>query len=196
LPVTDVVRCAWARTPASIAYHDREWGVPVRDDRTLFEFLVLEGAQAGLSWETILAKRARYREVFAHFDPERVAAFGELDVARLLADPGIVRNRAKILAAIANARAVLAIARDAGSFADFVWRYVGGIPIVNAPASPGDVPAATSLSTSISRDLRARGMRFVGPMIVYAFMQAAGLVDDHLASCAFSGAQGMRKPRT
>ncbi len=177
-------RCPWARTPASIAYHDAEWGVPVHDDRTLFEFVTLEGAQAGLSWETILAKRARYREVFAGFDIERVAALGERDVERLMLDAGIVRNRAKIRSTIGNARALLALRRDAATtFAAFLWAYVAGTPIVNRPRSPEAVPATTPLAKKLSRDLRARGFTFVGPTIVYAFMQAVGLVDDHLADC-------------
>jgi DNA-3-methyladenine glycosylase I len=177
------VRCDWARTALSIPYHDREWGTPVHDDRTLFEFLVLEGAQAGLSWETILAKRARYREVFAGFDIERVAAFGARDVTRLLGDAGIVRNRAKIVAAIDNARAVLAIAAEFGSFDAYLWRYVEGRPIVSAPRSPGTLPATTPLAERLSKDLRARGCRFVGPTIAYAFMQAVGLVNDHITAC-------------
>jgi DNA-3-methyladenine glycosylase I len=177
-------RCDWARTPASIAYHDTEWGVPVHDDRTLFEFVTLEGAQAGLSWETILAKRVRYRAVFARFDVARVATFGERDVARLLADPGIVRNRLKIRSTIANARALLALrATEGTTFADFLWSYVDGEPLVNRPASLADVPATTPLAQRLSRDLRARGFAFVGPTIVYAFMQAVGLVDDHVVSC-------------
>jgi len=181
---SELVRCAWARTPASVEYHDNEWGVAVHDDRTLFEFLTLEGAQAGLSWETILAKRARYREVFANFDVARVAKFGERDVERLLADPGIVRNRLKIRSTIANAAALLALREAEGtSFADFLWSYVDGKPLVNRPHSLDDVPAKTPLAEKLSRDLRARGFNFVGPTIVYAFMQAVGLVDDHLVSC-------------
>jgi DNA-3-methyladenine glycosylase I len=177
-------RCAWARTPASIAYHDREWATPVRDDRTLFEFLVLEGAQAGLSWETILAKRERYRAVFANFEIVRVARFGERDVARLMGDRGIVRNRSKIDAAIGNARAALALCEATGAtLGAYLWAYVGGEPIVTRPQTPADIPATTPLSERISKDLKARGFRFVGPTIVYAFMQAVGMVDDHLACC-------------
>ena len=166
-----------------IAYHDREWGRPVRDDRTLFEFLVLEGAQAGLSWQTILNKRERYREDFANFDIAKVAAFRKSDVARLMRDPGIVRNRLKIEAAIDNAKAALAVQAEFGSLAAYFWRFVGNKPIVNAPRTLADVPAMTPLAAEISKDLRARGFRFVGPTIVYAFMQAVGLVDDHLAGC-------------
>ncbi len=170
-----------------MAYHDREWGVPVHDDRALFELLVLEGAQAGLSWETILAKRARYREVFANFEIARVARLGTSDVERLLGDAGIVRHRGKIESAIANAAAVQVLRRELGSFAAYVWEYVGGVPLVNAPRTPADLPATTPLAARLSRDLRARGCSFVGPTIVYAFMQAAGLVDDHLVDCFAKG---------
>jgi DNA-3-methyladenine glycosylase I len=176
-------RCGWARTDAAIAYHDREWGTPVHDDRTLFEFLVLEGAQAGLSWETILRKRERYREVFDGFELERVAAYGARKRAALLRDAGIVRNRAKIEAAVGNARAVLAIASEFGSFDRYLWGMTGGAPIVNAPRQPDEIPATTPLAEALSRDLRARGCRFVGPTIVYAFMQAVGLVNDHVVTC-------------
>jgi len=181
MPVS--ARCPWARSEAAIAYHDREWGVPVHDDRTLFEFLVLEGAQAGLSWETILRKRERYRQAFDGFALERVAAYGPRKLAVLARDPGIVRNRAKIEAAVASAQAILAIVRERGSFDAFLWSYVGATPLVNAPKVPSDVPATTPLAERISRDLRARGFRFVGPTIVYAFMQAVGLVNDHLVTC-------------
>ena len=176
-------RCGWARTQAAIAYHDREWGAPVHDDRTLFEFLVLEGAQAGLSWETILRKRERYREVFDGFDPARVAAYGARKRAALLRDAGIVRNRAKIDAAVGNAKAVLAMTHEFGSFERYLWDMVGGVPIVTAPRSVEDIPATTPLAERLSRDLRARNCRFVGPTIVYAFMQAVGLVNDHLVTC-------------
>lgn len=177
------VRCGWARTPESIAYHDREWGRPVRDDRTLFEFLILEGAQAGLSWETILKKRENYRAAYANFDVAKVARFGKRDVARLLADAGIVRNRAKIAASIGNAKAALALQAEFGSLAKYFWAYVGNKPIVGAPATLADLPVTTPLATTISKDLKARGFRFVGPTIVYSFMQAVGLVDDHLTTC-------------
>jgi DNA-3-methyladenine glycosylase I len=166
-----------------IAYHDAEWGTPVRDDRVLFEFLVLEGAQAGLSWETILRKRERYREVFHGFDPARVAAFAPGKRAALLRDPGIVRNRAKIDAAVDNAGALLRVAREFGSFERYLWDAVGGVPLVNSPRQPEDVAANSPLAERLSRDLRARGFRFVGPTIVYAYMQAVGLVNDHLVCC-------------
>jgi DNA-3-methyladenine glycosylase I len=188
MPVDGPPRCAWATKPATIAYHDREWGVPTHDDRTLFEFLILEGAQAGLSWETILGKREHYRKVFAHFDPAKVARYGERDVARLVTDAGIVRHRGKIESAIANARAVKAIAREHGSFDAYVWSYVDGTPIANAPRTQADVPATSPLAERFSRDLRARGCSFVGPTIVYAFMQATGLIDDHLVTCFRSAA--------
>ncbi len=181
MPVT--ARCPWARTPASVAYHDREWGIPLHDDRRLFELLVLEGAQAGLSWETILTKREAYRIAFAGFDIARVAAFDEADKARLMGDAGIVRNRAKIASAIGNARAVLAVRETCGTFDAYVWSFVGGVPIDNEPQTVAEIPASTPLAAAFSRDLRGRAFSFVGPTIVYAFMQAAGLVNDHLASC-------------
>lgn len=183
MPLAELRRCAWATKPATIAYHDREWGVPTHDDRALFEYLVLEGAQAGLSWDTILAKRERYREVFAHFDRDLVARFEERDVARLVLDAGIVRHRGKIESAIANAKAARSVAREHGSFDAYVWSFVDGVPLVNAPRGQLDVPATTPLAQHFSRDLRARGFSFVGPTIVYAFMQAAGLVNDHLTTC-------------
>ena len=164
-----VKRCAWPRNPLAIAYHDREWGVPVRNDRRLFEFLILEGAQAGLSWDTILAKRANYRRAFAGFDPKRVARFGTRDARRLLADEGIVRNRAKIAAAITNARCFLEVQREFGSFARYVWRFAG--------ARPKDA------SVQLSKDLQRRGFKFVGSTIMYAFMQAVGMVNDHEKGC-------------
>ena len=177
-------RCRWAGTdPLMIAYHDREWGVPVRDDRRLFEFLVLEGAQAGLSWSTILKKRENYRRAFSGFDPANVARFTAEKRANLLADPGIVRNRAKIAAAIDNARGVLAIQKEHGSFRLYVWDFVGGKPIVNRRRLPRDVPAQTPESAALSEDLRRRGFRFVGPTICYAFMQAVGMVNDHQVRC-------------
>jgi DNA-3-methyladenine glycosylase I len=187
------VRCAWARSDWSIPYHDTEWGRPLHDDRALFELLVLEGAQAGLSWETILRKRDRYRAVFAGFDPARVARFGEAERAALLADPGIVRNRLKVESAIANAKAFLAVQEAFGTFAAYWWRFVNGLPIVNRPRTPDDVPATTPLAERISADLKNRGFRFVGPTIVYAFMQASGLVDDHLATCAFGATSPARQ---
>jgi DNA-3-methyladenine glycosylase I len=178
------MRCPWCGDdPLYVDYHDREWGVPVRDDRTLFEFLTLEGAQAGLSWLTILRKRDAYRRAFAGFDPARVASWGDDAVARLMADPGIVRNRLKIEAAIGNARAFLDVERVFGSFADYIWRFVDGRPIQGTSRSIADVPATTPLAQTISRDLKQRGFRFVGPTIVYAHMQATGMVNDHLVSC-------------
>jgi DNA-3-methyladenine glycosylase I len=183
MPNADVTRCFWARDPLDVVYHDREWGVPVRADRRLFEFLLLEGAQAGLSWLTILKKRAAYRRAFADFDPRRVARFGARDVKRLLGDAGIVRNRAKIAAAVANARAFLAVAAEHGSFATYVWRFVEGRPLQGRRRSRRDVPAETAVSRALSADLRRRGFRFVGPTICYAFMQAVGLVNDHTRDC-------------
>ncbi len=178
-----VVRCSWAKSDAMIEYHDREWGVPVHDDRRLFEFLILEGAQAGLSWETILRKREAYRRAFDGFDPERIAGYGARKTAALLADAGIVRNKAKIAAAIGNARAFLQIQSGLGSFDAYVWQFSGGAPIVRRRRTSADVPAVTPLAEKLSADLRARGFRFVGPTIVYSFMQAVGLVNDHLTRC-------------
>ena len=166
-----------------IAYHDREWGVPRHDDRVLFEFLILEGAQAGLSWDTILRKREHYRRAFDRFDPGRVAAYTPADVRRLLHDAGIVRNRAKIESAIANARALLAVQDEFGSFDRYIWSFVGGRPVRNRPRRLGDIPAHTPVSVTMSKALRARGFRFVGPTICYAFMQAVGLVNDHTVDC-------------
>jgi DNA-3-methyladenine glycosylase I len=192
--VTEVVRCSWARTPLSIAYHDDEWGVPQHDDGVLFEFLILEGAQAGLSWETILAKRENYRRAFVDFDPARVARFDARRVERLLADPGIVRNRLKVTAAIDNARAFLAVQKEHGSFDRYVWGFVPARrPIVTPRTALRGVPAETDESRALSKDLRARGFRFVGPTIMYAFMQAVGLVDDHLATCFRSTAPSRRR---
>ena len=165
-----------------IAYHDREWGVPSRDDRHLFEMLILEGAQAGLSWETVLRKRERYRKVFHEFDPARVARMRAAGVERLMRDPGIIRNRSKIESAIGNAKAFLAVQREFGSFAAYAWDFVGGKP-VDGRRRGGDVPAETPASRAFSADLRERGFRFVGPTIVYAFMQAVGMVNDHLLEC-------------
>ncbi len=169
--------------PLSIAYHDDEWGRPVHDDVRLFEFLVLEGAQAGLSWMTILRKREAYRRAYRGFDPAKVARFGARDVARLLADDGIVRNRAKVAASIDNARAALAVQREHGSLDAYLWSFVGGRPRRNRPASAREVPARTAQSDAMSAALRARGFRFVGSTICYAFMQACGLVDDHARGC-------------
>ena len=177
-------RCPWCGTdPLYVAYHDQEWGVPVHEDRRLFEFLVLEGAQAGLSWITVLKRREGYRRAFANFDPARVAAFDEADVARLLADPGIVRNRAKIASAIGNARAFRAVQAEYGSFAAFQWDFVGGRPIVNAWRRLAEVPARTEISDRLSKALKQRGFSFVGSTICYAHMQAVGMVNDHLLDC-------------
>jgi DNA-3-methyladenine glycosylase I len=178
-----VRRCSWARGDALTSYHDEEWGVPVHDDRRHFEFLVLEGAQAGLSWLTILRKRARYREVFRGFEPEAVARFTAADVRRLLADPGIVRNRLKVESAVTNARAFLGAAEEFGAFDRYVWRFVEGAPIVRAPRRPSEVRCTSPESDALSRDLKKRGFRFVGSTICYSYMQATGLVNDHLAGC-------------
>ncbi len=176
-------RCAWARTPLSIAYHDREWGVPVHDDNILFEFLTLEGAQAGLSWETILKKREAYRQEFASFDPALVARFSAARMARLLENPGIVRNRLKISSTVSNAKAFLAVQREFGSFDSYVWTFTGGTPRINRWRTPGQVPARTTQSDALSKDLSRRGFKFVGSTICYAFMQAVGMVNDHAISC-------------
>jgi DNA-3-methyladenine glycosylase I len=176
-------RCGWARDPLDVQHHDEEWGVPEHDDRRLFEFLILEGAQAGLSWLTILRKRDGYRRAFAGFDPEKVARFSESDVLRLLGEPGIVRHRAKIEATIGNARACCAIQREFGSLARYVWRFVSDTPIQNAWTSLSEVPSETDVSRALSRDLAKRGFRFVGPTICYAFMQSVGMVNDHVVGC-------------
>ncbi len=177
-------RCEWAGDdPLYVEYHDEEWGVPVHDDRTLFEFLVLEGAQAGLSWITILRKREGYREAFAGFDPERVARFGEPRVEKLLRNPGIVRNRLKVASAVTNARAFLAVRDEFGSFDAYLWRFVGGAPKKNAWKSLSRVPATTSESDALSKDLKRRGFKFVGSTICYAYMQAVGMVNDHVVGC-------------
>ena len=177
-------RCAWCGSdPLYRAYHDDEWGVPVHDDRRLFAFLVLEGAQAGLSWLTILKKRENYRKAFHAFDCERIARYTDADVARLLADAGIVRNRLKIASAIQNARSVLAIQEAYGSLAAYLWRYVDGVPRQNAWGSMAEIPARTELSDAMSRDMKKRGFKFVGSTICYAFMQAVGMVNDHTTDC-------------
>jgi DNA-3-methyladenine glycosylase I len=178
-----IQRCAWASNDLSIRYHDAEWGVPVHDDRLLFEFLVLEGAQAGLSWDTILRKRERYREVFDNFDPALVARYGKRKVKALLGDAGIVRNRLKIAAAISNAQAFLAVAEEFGSFDAYIWQFIGGRPRVNAWRTLKDLPARTAESDAMSKDLKRRGFRFVGSTICYAFMQAVGMVNDHAPDC-------------
>jgi DNA-3-methyladenine glycosylase I len=177
-------RCEWCGSdPLYVAYHDDEWGVPVHDDRLLFEFLILEGAQAGLSWLTILKKRDNYRKAFHDFDCERIARYTQADVARLLADPGIVRNRLKIASAIGNARGVLAIRGEFGSLDAYLWRFVDGVPRRNAWKSMAELPAKTDLSDALSRDLKKRGFNFVGSTICYAFMQAVGMVNDHTTDC-------------
>lgn len=177
-------RCAWAnKDPLIIEYHDSEWGVPVHDDVRLFEFLVLEGAQAGLSWTTILRKRENYRRAFDGFDPARVAGYDGRKVEELLADRGIVRNRRKIESAIENARAFLAVQREFGSFDSYVWKFVGEKPIRNGWKELAEIPAETALSRQMSRELKKRGFRFVGPSICYAFMQAVGMVNDHTVDC-------------
>ena len=177
-------RCGWCGEDALyVAYHDKEWGVPVHDDRRLFEFLILEGAQAGLSWITILRKRENYRQAFAGFDAGKVARFGARDVARLLADPGIVRNRLKVGAAISNAQRFLDVQEAFGSFDAYIWRFVDGRPIVNRWKTLKQVPASTQASDTLSRDLKQRGFKFVGSTICYAHMQATGMVNDHLVGC-------------
>jgi DNA-3-methyladenine glycosylase I len=177
-------RCGWVSDdPLYTAYHDEEWGVPVHDDRVLFEFLLLEGAQAGLSWSTILHKREGYRKAFSGFDPRRVARYDRRKLERLLADPGIVRNRLKVASAVANASAFLAVQEEFGSFDAYVWRFVDGAPIRNRWRRLSDVPASTPESETLSRDLKKRGFRFVGATICYAFMQATGMVNDHLTGC-------------
>lgn len=178
-----VTRCDWAKNDLAIRYHDAEWGVPVRDDRKLFEFLILEGAQAGLSWDTILRKRENYRAAFDDFDAEKIALYDARKIAELLQNEGIVRNRLKIASAVQNAQGYLKIKEEFGSFDSYIWRFVDGTPIVNAWKSMSEVPAKTSVSDAMSRDLKKRGFNFVGTTIMYAFMQACGLVNDHLVSC-------------
>jgi len=176
-------RCGWARDDLSIVYHDREWGVPVHDDRTLFEFLILEGAQAGLSWSTILNKREAYRKAFSGFDPARVAKYDAKKVKELLANDGIVRNRLKIASTIENARAFLAVQKEFGSFDAYIWQFTGGKQKINKITSMKQLPARTPESDAMSKDLLKRGFRFAGPTICYAFMQAVGMVNDHLVEC-------------
>ena len=178
------MRCPWARNELAIRYHDEEWGVPVHDDRLWFEFITLEGAQAGLSWDTILRKREAYRSAFKGFEPARVAKFGDRDVARLLANEGIVRNRLKINSTIGNAKAFLAVQKEFGSFDEYVWRFVGGRPRVNQWRALEQVPARTVESDAMSKEMIGRGFKFVGSTICYAMMQATGMVNDHLVDCA------------
>jgi DNA-3-methyladenine glycosylase I len=184
-PKTPLVRCPWADggDPLYESYHDQEWGFPLHDDRALFELLCLEGAQAGLAWITILRKREAYRSAFLGFDPERVANMTDAELEERLTDPGIVRNRLKVFAARKNARAFLEVQAEHGSFDSYLWNQVGGKPVRNAWRERGDVPAVTPLAESISKDLKKRGFTFVGPTIVYAYLQAAGVVNDHLVSC-------------
>lgn len=176
-------RCHWAHAEPNLTYHDTEWSVPLHNDRALCELLILEGAQAGLSWTTILTKRENYRRAFDNFDVQKISKYDERKVAALLADPGIVRNRLKIAAAIGNARAFLAVQKEFGSFDRYLWAFVGGKPIVNRRRTPQDVPTRTAESDALSKDLLARGFKFVGSTIMYAFMQASGMVNDHLVTC-------------
>ncbi len=176
-------RCGWAASEGMIAYHDQDWGVPVHDDRKLFEMLILEGAQAGLSWETILQRRESYRRAFDGFDPREVAGYDDAKSAELLKDTGIIRNRLKVASAIGNAKAYLETQRELGSFDAYLWRFVDGEPLVGAWTEMGQIPATTPESDALSKDLRGRGFNFVGPTICYAYMQSVGLVNDHLVSC-------------
>ncbi|HEV7923710.1 MAG TPA: DNA-3-methyladenine glycosylase I [Verrucomicrobiae bacterium] len=178
-----ISRCPWPMDELYIAYHDKEWGVPVHDDRALFEFLILEGAQAGLSWHTVLKKREHYRVAFDQFDPKRVARYTPAKIKKLLANPGLIRNRLKIASAVRNARAFLAVQEEFGSFDRYIWRFVEGRPIINHPRSMKDVPARTPVSDAMSKDLKQRGFNFIGSTICYAFMQATGMVNDHLVHC-------------
>jgi DNA-3-methyladenine glycosylase I len=182
-PEANVIRCHWASNALNIPYHDQEWGVPLHDDAKLFELLILEGAQAGLSWDTILQKRARYREVFDGFDPEKVARYDKNKVRQLLADAGIIRNRLKIDSTISNARSFLKIQEEFGTFDAYIWRFVDGRPKQNAWKTHQRVPARTAESDAMSKDLKKRGFRFVGSTICYAFMQATGMVNDHVVNC-------------
>ena len=180
---SNVVRCEWASAEPNISYHDKEWGVPVHDDRLLFEFLILEGAQAGLSWETILKKREAYRQAFDSFDPERVARYSPARVEKLMKNAGIVRNRLKIESTIDNAKAFLRVQKEFGSFDAYVWAFVGDTPQINVRETMKDIPPSSPESDALSKDLKRRGFRFVGTTICYAFMQAVGMVDDHVVGC-------------
>lgn len=181
----EITRCEWAQNtfPAYEKYHDEEWGVPVTDDRVHFEFLILEGAQAGLSWSSILKRREGYRQAFAGFDPEAVAAFTDNDVKRLLADEGIIRNRLKVASAITNAKRFLAVQDEFGSFNDYIWRFVDGKPLVNQWKSAKEIPARSEISDALSKDLKKRGFSFVGSVIMYSHLQACGLINDHTINC-------------
>ena len=181
--MSDKPRCPWGTSPAMIAYHDEEWGIPQHDDRVLYEFLVLEGAQAGLSWSTILAKREAYRKAFSAFDPAKVARYKSAEIKRLMKDAGIVRNRLKIESAIRNAQALVTVQKEFGNFDRYIWQFVGGAPIKNAWRSMKNLPAETKESSAMSKDLKRRGFNFVGPTVCYAFMQAVGMVNDHLVTC-------------
>lgn len=176
-------RCGWAKNDLSVAYHDTEWGVPAHDDRLLFEFLILEGAQAGLSWDTILRKREAYRAAFDNFEPAKVARYGESKCEKLLKNEGIIRNRLKVASSVSNAKAFLAVQREFGTFDRYIWSFVGGTPIDGKRKQIGDVPAKTEISDAMSRDLKKRGFNFVGSTIMYAFMQACGLANDHVKTC-------------
>lgn len=191
----DLPRCAWARNQLAIRYHDEEWGVPVHDEGTWFEFLILEGAQAGLSWDTILRKREAYREAFDHFDAAKVARYDQRKLDSLLKNEGIIRNRLKIASAVSNAKSFLEVQKEFGSFDRYIWDFVGGKPIVNRPRTFKEVPARTELSDAMSKALRKRGFNFVGSTICYAFMQATGLVDDHQVDC-FRKKQAVAKSRS
>jgi DNA-3-methyladenine glycosylase I len=182
-PGDSFTRCRWATSPLNIPYHDEEWGVPVHDERTWFEFLTLEGAQAGLSWDTVLKKRARYREVFDNFDPAKVARYDARKIRQLLADPGIIRNKLKIESTIGNARALLKVQQEFGSFDAYIWRFVGGQPKQNTWKARAKLPARSAESDALSKDLIHRGFRFVGSTICYALMQATGMVNDHMVGC-------------
>ena len=180
----DLVRCPWCgNDPLYVAYHDTEWGVPCHDERTLFEFLILEGAQAGLSWITVLRKRENYRRAFDDFDPEKIARYGDKDIARLLEDAGIIRNRLKISASISNARATLELYEQGGSLNQLLWQFVDGQPLVNRWRSMAEIPAITPAAEAMSKELKRRGFRFIGPTVMYAHMQATGMVNDHLVDC-------------
>ena len=186
-------RCTWASNELNIPYHDTEWGVPVHDDRTLFEFLILEGAQAGLSWDTVLKKREAYRTAFDEFDPAKVARYTDAKYAKLLTNEGIIRNRLKIASAVANANAFLKVQQEFGSFDKYIWQFVNGKPIVNK-LKGGGVPATSEISDAISKDLKKRGFNFVGSTIIYAFMQATGMVNDHLVTCFRYKEVALRQP--
>lgn len=176
-------RCTWPKNELALKYHDEEWGVPLHDEQKLFEFVVLEGAQAGLSWDTILAKRENYRKAFDGFDPKKVARYTEAKVEKLLQNPGIIRNRLKVNAAVTNAKAFLAVQKEFGSFDKYIWSFVGGKPIVNKWKLSSQIPATSEVSDTISKDMKARGFKFVGSTIIYAHMQATGMINDHLTSC-------------